>query len=249
MLGALLLVSAHALPDLKPAAEAKNTKGPIELTLRLFQTKIKADESLWGQIELKNIGKTDITVTDEMFFRPWEIPDQSQHKPIYVAVFDAAGKPVKPRSGPFDFEGRRTTLKLSEVDPEEDRKIGKMIDGWKKTGLSQEKIDQKLSDYSSKWGRKKKESEESSRNTQIAPGASFKSQPRAHRRTSPFKDEPDTLPVAQFTELLYYFDKPGKYTIRAVYDYRMSERLKKLIAPDETNIYVKTKSISFEVVP
>lgn len=241
--------AALALPDLKPAAEAKGAKSPIELTLRLYQTKIKADESLWGQIELKNVGKKDITVTDDMFFKPWPIADQSEPHPIYVAVFDAAGKPVKPRSGVFDFHGRQTTRKLSEVDPEEDRKIGIMLDGWKKAGLTKEQIDEKMREYDDKKYRDEKDAEMSSRNSQVAPGSSLKSRPWAHDDRDPNGDEPQTLPPGQFSELKYHFAKPGKYTIRAVYDYRMSERMKKLMKPDETDILVKTKPISFEVIP
>lgn len=244
--------SVHALPDLKPAAEAKGTKAPVELTLRLYQTKIKADESLWGQIEIKNVGKADITVSDDMFFKPYPIADQSEPHPIHVAVFDAAGKRVKPRSGIYDFHGGAIPRRLSEVDPEEDRKIGIMIDGWKKAGLSKEDIDEKLREYDDKKYRDEKDAEMSSRNSQVAPGSSLKSRPWAHDDRDPNGDEPQTPPVGQFSELKYYFEKPGKYTIRAVYDYRMSERAKKLLkrrVPSDTDILVKTKPISFEVIP
>lgn len=254
MIGAILGFShvfgtALALPDLKPAAEAKGTKSPIELTLRLYQTKIKADESLWGQLEIKNIGKKDITVSDDMFFKPWSIADQSEPHPIYVAIFDAAGKPIKPLVGVYDWHGGAISRKLSEVDPEEDRKIGIMLDGWKKAGLTKEQIDGKMREYNKKRYRDERDAEMSSRNSQVAPGSSLKSRPWAHLDKNPNGDEPQTPPIGQFTELKYYFEKPGKYTIRAVYDYRMSQRMRKLMKPDETDILVKTKPISFEVIP
>lgn len=250
LLGAFLVGgTAQALPDLKPAATAKGSTPPIELILRLYKTKIKADESLWGQIEIKNVGKADITLSDDMFFKPWEIPDQSEHKPIHVAVFDAAGKPVKPLPGNFGWHGRRTTRKLAEVDPEEDRRIGIMLDGWKKDGLTKEQVDGKMREYNDRQHRADQDAERSSRNSQVAPGSALKSRPWAHLDRSPNASEPQTPPIGQFTELKYYFEKPGKYTIRAVYDYRMSERLKKLMKPGETNILVKTNLISFEVSP
>lgn len=249
LIGSIQGFSASALPNLTPTAEANGMKAPIELTLRLFQTRIKVDEPLWGQIELKNIGKKDLTVTDDMFFKPWPIADQSEQKPIYVAVLDAKGRPVKPLAGVYDWHGRPMTRKLSDLNPDEDRKLRMMLDEWKRAGLSKEEIYGNLRKYDDLQNRAKDEAEWTSRNSQIAPGASLKTRPWAHHDRNPNGDEPSTLPVGQFSELKYHFTKPGKYSIHAVYDYRISERMKKLIKPTEMNILVKTKPITFEVIP
>lgn len=242
--------AAQALPpDVKPEAEAKGTKAPIELTLRLFQKKIKVDESLWGQIELKNVGKSDIIVIDDIFFKPGPFPDPLDVKtPIYVEVTDAEGKPVHPRHwAPI---ARKTVWsKLSDTDPAEDKKVGDLIADWRKAGLSKDQIDGKLLEYSRDRGSERKMTERAKRNSAIKPGSSIKTPRWAHPEHGLDSDGPGMLPVGQFSELGYWFDKPGKYRIRAVYDYRMSERLKKIMTPRKTNILVKTPQIVFEVIP
>ncbi len=95
-------VSAFPSDTFKPAKEASSSKGPVQLTLRLYKTRIKANESrwmggsLWVQLELANMGELPLTVTDDMFYQPTEpsVSESSRVTGIALRVFDEEGQPL-----------------------------------------------------------------------------------------------------------------------------------------------------------
>ncbi len=72
MLHALVLLAfsgpANGVPLVPPPiAEVSDSSGPVKLTLRVYKTRIKLNEPLWFQIEVKSVGKGHILVRDAAF--------------------------------------------------------------------------------------------------------------------------------------------------------------------------------------
>jgi hypothetical protein len=243
-LGIFAVEVASALPPLTPEKEVSAVKPPIELILRLYQTRITANESLWGQIEIKNIGKRNIFLMEDLFYKPELMADKSS-KPygIYVEVLDAKGKPVMPGSGILkcgtSLLGRRSKSQL-----EEERKTIDRHAGWLRYLLTTEQL-YGLLHYDSKDDTQRRE--RASWNTEVAPGDSRISRPWSRPNYDSDDEEVPTLPVGQFSELKYQFT-PGRYTIRAVYDERISKVLQRIIKPTESDFLVRTKPIIVEVI-
>ena len=250
---------ANATPSLKPEAEVTATTEPIQLTFRLYQKTVKAkasalDTALWGQIELKNVGKNKYLIQDEIFYEPRHFNDVSEHRGgIYVEIIGSAGKPVKVYREWRD-EIRDDNPPASPRTPEqveEDKKIDAMLADWRKQGLSIMAIRDRLLNYTrsrpnlyekEKWDRRYKDP-----HALLLPGQSTTTVALA--RSAPISpDSPAGISIGQFTELKDYALEPGHYRIRAVYDCAPSGRKKSKYPPLDFEVRVETPYIPFEVV-
>jgi len=207
------------------------------MTLRLYKRRIQAETSdslaigsLWVQIELKNVSKKQLIVSDDFFFKSVPIPDKSQKTyGIYLEVTDAEGKPVDFMMtwdvGPDSIDLDRE-IPLREMTPaklKERAEVEALVAGWRKQGLSSDEVTLKLIDYSRESGLKKELKELGNRDSVLEPGASIKSMASAYiinekRQAVPLKVRSEFNEAAN-----YYFEKSGKHRIRAVYNYQMKK--------------------------
>lgn len=58
----LTLIALLAAPANGGSSMGTTQKGPVRLTLRIYNTKVKPDRSLWYILELKNVGKEALRV-------------------------------------------------------------------------------------------------------------------------------------------------------------------------------------------
>ena len=79
------------------AGEVSASSGPVELTFLLHKTTITVGESLWHQLRVRNIGKRELLVTDEVFHEPWQLRYHSPDRNgiggfgIYIEAFGPDG--------------------------------------------------------------------------------------------------------------------------------------------------------------
>ncbi|OGR91459.1 MAG: hypothetical protein A2V88_06635 [Elusimicrobia bacterium RBG_16_66_12] len=285
------LISAGRLGtegELKAEAEVKASSGPVEMTLRLYKRRIQAETSdtltigsLWVQIELRNVGKKRIFAHEDFFFKSEPIPDKSQKTHgIYLEVTDAEGKPVDflltwdviPDS--IDLDREIPPRKMTPAQLKERAEVEALVAGWRKQGLSFDEVALKLIDYSRESGNKKDLEERLARDSVLDPGASIKSVANA----SIINEKRQAMPPnarSVFTEAAnYYFEKPGKHRIRAVYNHQMEKLSRRereardkesteLLGhpppkdrwrfldepPEEWDVRFETPAIEFEVLP
>lgn len=129
--------SANPIPDLAPPkleksapqAEVHASSGPVELSLLLHRTQIKLGSTLWHQIRVRNIGRTQLLVTDGIFHDPWQMAKNiSGEYGIFIEVLGPDGKPLQmafhPDSGnDIDFgvsdlgqkKATRTTIRVNSL--------------------------------------------------------------------------------------------------------------------------------------
>jgi len=227
-------------------AEVKASSGPVELTLRIYKTKIRAHKSLYYQIVLKNIGAKAFPAVDAAFRDPWA---QRHPEGVYLDVLGPNGKePGWAWLGPTDVD----TTNLPGFLPPPTTKEGASF--WQKLkGMSAFERSKAVMDYSA---RIKAEYEKTHPEPPVggllAPGASTSTPAWVLPND---EGKPLRQPIGHFTELVHFdFSLPGKYRMRAVYDYRPDGWTIKWNRdhhrqPDEAQNVVKTPFIEFEVLP
>lgn len=228
-------------------AEVKASSGPIELALLLHKDRIRAGESLWHQIRIRNVGDKEITIWDQIFHEPRELRKQSSSKyRIYVEAIGSDGKPLDVE---FRTPAERTSdlingvSGLLEVEGPQERA---MLDAWKKQGLSAGEINNRLIEFNSK----KQRAAEPPLNlpsVKLLPGQSVETksaffpsmQDKVHNRPFPRR-------IGEFAQLDFFvLEDPGVFKIRAVYDYAPTSSS----AAYQEDVKFKTPWISFEVLP
>lgn len=248
----------------RAAAQVTGAKSPIQITLKLHKTTVKMGKSLWYKLELKNIGKKKILVHDRFYKDPWVIHANSRSQNgVYLEIIDPDGIPMKVRRGggmeKHDWEpeaGGMMTLSEGETKELDDLKIE-----WKKHGLT----DQERSIATSRWTsaliakKNRAEDGDPAKKLWLKPGASTTTIAWAYR--DPDEDTDRTLEEAQigdYTQLWsFHFYTPGKYRIRAVYDFtgvaaydkEIAKKYKMKTSTHAEWIHVKTPFIEFEVLP
>lgn len=242
-------------------AEAKASKGPVQLKLRLQKTKIKADTSLWYKLELKNISKNRIQLYDRVFRDPYAIHVNSKLRHgIYLEVLDANGKPLPVRTGNYhvryDWEGPEGTDYM--YTEREKKELSALQEEWKKRGMSAQQQSLAESEWLNNLIEKKNTAELTNPANKhwIRPGVSTMTFAWADRGPDdyPGRLEDDKSLREGYTELWSYrFLRPGKYRIRAVYDHLQAESNAEHIRKYGTKldsgwIRFKTPFIDFEVV-
>lgn len=251
--------------QLPAEAEVTASSGPVQLTLRIYKTTIKArkdflqpfedDKHLLYQIELKNIGKNRFLVTDDEMFRVpgayivcesttrfgtcIDVLGPDGKHPYFSALYFAAD------NHPFDYG----------ILPEPDDKEGLALKAtWEKAGLTIQEIGSRFLERARRMLKEPPlEEKRPDPPLWLAPGASTSTLAWVHRdRVELINGKPMRAPVGQFSELdVLNSSKPGKYRIRAVYNHEhQPEMVRKYeLRVYEDDVRVATPYIEFEVVP
>lgn len=246
----------QAVEKITPAAEVKASSGPIELSLLVRETQIRAGDYIWEQIRIRNIGDKEIIVSDPIFFKPRELLKQSNSRyGIYLEAIGPNGKPVKvqyptPARQGNDLVMDRVSGFLEVKGPEEKA----MVDGWKKQGLSLREINSKLLDFNIK-----KHDEAAARNDRSDPLVALLPGQSAETKYAFFQSVRDKIynrpiprPAGEYARVDFFaLDTPGEYKIRAVYDRAPTPELNRLrgklpIYPEE--VLVRTPWIKVTVM-
>lgn len=233
-------------------AEVKASSGPIELSLLLHKTQIKAGDSLWEQIRIRNVGAKKINIVDQVFFDDRALRNQSNiGYGIYLEARDPEDKPLKvwfygPAKRAFDIDERPSGL--LEVEGPQERA---MLDGWKKQGLSAYEIDLKLIDFNTKKQRAA-EHEQERPFVKLMPGQSAETKSAfSYNEMDMLRNRPRPHAIGEFTRVDFFeFKKPGTYKVRAVYNNLAGELSRKVglpIYPEE--VLVRTPWIPVTVFP
>lgn len=251
----LLLAPLAMAADIKPGAEVTAAKSPIQLTLRLYKTTVKVKESLWYQIELKNVGKKRIHVLDNIFKDPWQLKENSRWRVgIYLEVIDPDGEKV-----PVKMEGMAPHWDYADkpsLTPAEDKELAAVYEKAKREGLDEQHTHLRVLAWNGKWNDKKQSEERSDRKKWLwlKPGESIKTLPWAYQSEEALRRrEPAPKPIGDFAQLwMYLLLDPGRHKIRAVYDYApiaLTERLDRKygIKASEEFVRVKTAFVPFGV--
>lgn len=247
-------------PDLSPPgqveaqAEVTASSGPVQLTLRLLKTRIATPQSPWYQFEIKNVGKNRIVFGHKVFHdEPWALKDSGSYRGsgIWLDVIGPDGRTPFERTVMNDID---TTgmLFLPHPDTEEGADIRKRMAG--KTMLEQSMI---VSEYGRAQTEKyRKEHPEPDLSFRLEPGASTATVAWALRDNPKhvIETRPQRQAHGRFGELFWLnFEQPGKYRVRAVYDYKSpyetAIKFNLPVKPEGDEVLVKTPFIDFEVVP
>lgn len=253
-------------------AEAVGVNGPLELTLRIFKTKIKSDkESLWYQVRLRNIGQEEIRIFDAPFLAPTRI-DMHGSVGVSLQVTGPDGKQIKKRfylggngggvlvpgspSWPIQEGDRRDeATKTRAIDTMwADRAIlrerAEYEEALRRGGTSQEEIIRKSLQFDEEHPQSEAlQKRRPSPHIALKPGAAVTTIPWTDRHVS------DPERQSQFSEFAAYsYTQPGKYRIKATFDARsrgwvVEYDKKHGIPPRIDDVFVETKTIEFEVLP
>lgn len=240
-------------------AEVTASSGPVQLSLLLHKTKIKLGESLWHQLRIRNVGKQELLVTDQVFRDPWQLKRNAPDRRgiggygIYIEVLGPDGAHLDKAlyMEGFDNDMVPAVSGMLEIDGPKERA---MVNGWKKEGLSDWEVSFRLVNYNMKKRRAAQPTADPPM-IKLQPGeiAETKSwfyyswRDRNRKRPSP-------QPVGDFAELDFFeLDKPGKYKVRAVYNYGMSDSKKaeyrKLGWSYDRHLVVRTPWVEVTVRP
>lgn len=254
-----------------PSAEAEvvGTKGPLELTLRAYKTKVKSEEeSLWYQVRLRNIGLKEIPVFDNAFLvsAPVEMccspgtsilvtgPDGKALKPMPTLGGGAVLVPGSPSWPIQDGDTRDEATKKKVIDAMwADRAILRLREEHarklEREKLPPEEFSRKVIDFEKRHPLSDDGAERRpSPHIMLKPGAAITSTPWTDRHIS----DPDIQ--REFTELTgYWYTKPGKYRIKAIFNRQTSTWEAEYnkthgILPEEDAVLVETEAIEFEVI-
>ncbi len=241
--------------EIPAEAEVKASSGPVELTLKIFKIRIKADERVWFRLRVRNVGDRKMLLSDQIFHDPEQLNRNFRIRwGIFIEALGPDGTPLE------------EALHREEAEPVRDRVSGMlniagpveqaMVDGWRKQGLTEYEVNEKLVHFNLK-----KEREEAS--GMDRPVFNLKPGEAAETKSSFFystydrliKKRPPPKPIGGFSQLeLFDFEGPGKYKIRAVYNYVRSGRneaiAKKIgLGPSAEDVLVHTQWVQFEVLP
>lgn len=243
-------------------AEVKASSGPVELSLLLYKTKIKLGDSLWHQLRIRNVGKQELLVTDQVFHDPWQLERSIPSRyggggyGIYIEVIAPDGEladktsPTSYAEADVEKDGRISGL-LEVEGPEEMA----MLEGWKKKGLPFEEINLKLMDFN----RKKRDAARAKHSDPIIklqPGESAQTKSWFYyNELERIAKKPVPHPIGDFQELeSVQFGAIGIYKVRAVYDQAPTEKSKKVdrklgLRAYSEDVLVRTPWVNVTVLP
>lgn len=250
-----VLSAPPAMEMIAAAAEVKASSGPIELSFLVRETQIKAGDSVWEQIRIRNVGNEEIIVSDPIFFNPRELRKQSRSRyGIYLEASGPDGKALKvehqtPANQGNDLILDRVSGFLEVEGPEEQS----MLDAWKKQGLSLREINTKLLDFNIK-----KRDEAAARiprrdpTIALMPGQSAGTKyAYFHSIQDKIHNRPIPHPIGDFARVDFFvLDVPGEYKIRAVYDRAPTKELNRMrgnLPISSWEVLVRTPWIKFTV--
>lgn len=239
-----------ARDSLPAEAEVTASSGPVQLTLRIYKKQIRAHHPLYYQIELKNIGTRPFPAVADAFIDPWA---QEQNHGVYLDVVGLDGKAPNRAELPPPFSLNIDQFKVGALPPAETKEgaaFRKKLEGMSALARSLA-----VGDYL-RQGAAEYEKTQPPKGILLEPGASTTTVAWVLQdELQIMAGKPPRQPVGQYTELVVLdFAPPGKYRIRAVYDYRpdgwtIKWNKEHHRQPDEAQTLVKTPFIEFEVLP
>jgi len=263
-----LTIADHKVPAAE--AEAVGVSGPLELTLRVYKTKIKSEkESLWYQIQLRNIGDEEIRIFDSPFLVPTMI-DIHGSVGASLQVTGPDGKRLKRRphiggyGGGVLFPGSPTWPVQNEDQRAEAAKKVALDSMWadrailrrrteyeddlRRKGASEVEINRKSLEFD-------EDHPQSDALRKHRPSSFIALKPGAAITNLPWSDRHRSYPDLQkrFSEFVgYWYTQPGKYRISArfnnlssdiVVDYNKDHGI-----PQRADaVLIETETIEFEV--
>ena len=237
-------------------AEVSASSGPVELTFLLHKTTITVGESLWHQLRVRNIGKRELLVTDEVFHEPWQLRYHSPDRNgiggfgIYIEAFGPDGA----RLGKVLYMEDAIMPEVSGLLEIDGPREQAMVDDWKRQGLSEFEIGSKLIEFNTS-KRHAAQSKEESPVIKLQPGEVAETKSWFyHTKQARRKKLPAPRPIGNFAQLEFFaLDKPGKYKIRAVYDYSISAvklaEYRKLGWSTDEHVLARTPWVAVTVLP
>lgn len=231
-----LLVSLALAASAAPA-EVKAGKGPVQLTLRLLNDKVSEGQYPWYKLELKNVGTKPIQVRDEAFLVDAGkiISNSWDRRDIYIDLRTEDGKQV-----PIDSPA----LDIDPADIEYCRSgFKKVVKGWVDAGMSDEEVKEQVRLTKCHWLFPKPRP----KFLVLKPGEALV--PPAHY----FSRRPRSSEApSDYSEFYGFLLKPGRYKVRAVYDWTFlnSPKLQKLEKQKRDEwLKFQTPFVSLEVLP
>lgn len=256
----VLLGLSPAQATIKAAAQVTAAKSPIQITLKLYSTKVKAGKSVWYKIELKNVGKKKILVDDWIFKDPWGMHQNCNGRyGIYLDVIDEKGERpmLQLGGGRVHYKYEPQPGESKPLDPKDEAERIAYQAALRKRGLTEQEEHIALIRWDEAWNNRQqlKEMSDPANQLWLKPGASTTTIAWAYRDDDPYADHADEeAQIGDYTQLWSYDLDPGKYRIRAIYDYsRTDSDLKDLrrlkIEPEKSWIKVMSPFIEFKVLP
>jgi hypothetical protein len=220
--------------------EVKASSGPVELSLLIYQTKIRHSH-LWYQIRLKNIGTGKIRVWDNAFFIPGSAGDAKYG--VYLEVLNSKGHRPEPSVG-SDMPACGEPFGPPALTDKEHRQADEM----QQRGAPYEEVAAKVRAMMKSHEVQPDATEQF---TSLEPGASIRTPPWAAQNPFDVCDgKPLRKPIGEFTELTQYYLPIGKYRIRAVYSHFTPEisRSKYHLTPAPFDVDARTPFSEIEIV-
>ncbi|MBI5202266.1 MAG: hypothetical protein HY925_11815 [Elusimicrobia bacterium] len=222
-----LTAFAASTGTLPAQAEVTASSGPVQLTLRIYETKISTKEGFWFQIELKNIGKSEFLVTDLVFWDSFQMAYATRENGIgtRLEVLDPDGKRIKSDTLQYEFHSLDEPLPGPYV--EETPEVTRLRSEWRAQGVPEPEIRNRLIKRQSRIYDQR--ARDSRPKQMLQPGSMIVTPPWADTGWSLYHSAPypiDKDAKGQFAEASYYrWKKPGIYRVRAIYNHRLRSEL------------------------
>ena len=229
--------------QLPPTATGRT--GPVGLKLTLLRDRIKVGESLFVKMTLTNFSNDPLPVADWIYRgsdrldEAWvDVICDSEHPAIEVR--DSKGNRLKPFPY-FNSSGSDSPLAQTVGQPQPDARLKQ----WKSEGLSDAQINERFQDETVK-------EEDANRDKKypgiiLKHGQSVETASWCSGRVAGKSPTTITCPGDGFVELaIYTFERPGRYRIRSVRDFRPGTKLQRELA-DQWDVRTATNWITFEV--
>lgn len=223
---AAILISQTARAE-PPDASVKARKGPIEIRLDVLKTHIKEGEPVYVRIALANHSKHDLEIADWIYRGNDNLKKVWRSHPSYGTYIEASPANGKDwlRIG-YQHHGNDSPIgmtwgKAEQPDPR--------IAEWKKNGISDREIDQRLQD--------EEEERQDAIQQKKYPPVILKPEKTALTVAlctgdgQPIPTNPGDSAIScprdsNYVEIPFIFPGPGKYKLRAVYNHILPYKLK-----------------------
>jgi hypothetical protein len=249
VVGCLIALGSAALAGgpnaaVKAAKTAHGRNGAVELELALLRDKIKIGDSLFVRTHLKNRSKRPMRVVEWVFRGSSDLGREwSNNCDVRVGAFveiqDSQGHTIKPGIYISQYDVSPIGMETSTPDAE----TLKLVEDLKSKGRSDSQINEQLREKAVLRERKDRDAKYPS--VMLKRGQSKASvqwcsgRPNAQGKTM-------SCPGDGYVELPFFtFERPGRYRIRAVWDYRPPDAARD--SADEWSVLAATEWAPFEV--
>lgn len=244
-----LSVLLAGLLVLAPCARSEPGRaGPVGLELKLLKSKLKVGERLFVKTTLKNFSKNQMLVNDWIYRGADNLGEEwskqlNSESGSTIEIQDMRGRRVMP--GFFDVGVRYNDNPFEQTSRKLDSEELKLLKAWETSGLTPRQAADRLTEKLRMDAARKYE--EKYPLVRLRSGQSVTSLSWCAEREPQRSPLAVTCPGGGFVELPFFqFDRPGRYRIRAVYNYAPTKDTKQWA--DEWSVRNTTAWTSFEVV-